>query len=81
MLASLDVAVVIVDADAGVGNGKRQRDGRHTEDESLARLARPPSRRLAGFGSAYIFAAFSSLPSFVSHSIKADMCEIRYTED
>ena len=68
---------------------------RHSEDESLTLSPSPLGVSLAclphgghGFGSAirihlrgFFVPSFlpSFLPSFVSHSIKAEMCEIRYT--
>ena len=88
MLTSLPPSLA-VDIDPGttaLGRQETER-GRQVEDESPplgVPLARPPAgpwlriRRIR----AHVLglAAFSSLRPFVSHSIKAEMCEIRYTE-
>ena len=78
MLTSLPPSLV-VDIDPGttaLGRQETER-GRQVEDESPAgpwlRIRRIRAHVLG-------LAAFSSLRPFVSHSIKAEMCEIRYTE-
>ena len=94
MLTSLPPSLA-VDIDPGttaLGRQETERGrGRQVEDESPplgVPLARPPARPPGGPWlrirriRAHVLglAAFSSLRPFVSHSIKAEMCEIRYTE-